>query len=63
MLSSPAAADTHCSVMATDSLVRELQARVRELEEELARVRSRPDTHRAKITKMSAEVVDSNPYR
>lgn len=48
--------------MATDSLVRELQARVRELEEELTRVRSRPDTHRAKITKMSAEVVDSNPY-
>ncbi|KAG8572730.1 hypothetical protein GDO81_012147 [Engystomops pustulosus] len=48
--------------MAADRLVEELRARVRDLEEELNRVRSRHDTRRAKIEKMSAEVVDSNPY-
>ncbi|XP_075683221.1 ubiquitin-like modifier-activating enzyme 5 isoform X1 [Rhinoderma darwinii] len=48
--------------MATDSLVKELRARVRELEEELNRVKCRHETRRAKIVTMSAEVVDSNPY-
>ncbi|XP_056376612.1 ubiquitin-like modifier-activating enzyme 5 [Hyla sarda] len=46
--------------MATDRLVEELRARVRELEEELGRTRH--EIPRAKISKMSAEVVDSNPY-
>ncbi|CAN2389687.1 Ubiquitin-like modifier-activating enzyme 5 [Pristimantis euphronides] len=46
--------------MATDRLVQELRARVRELEEELQRGgQERP---RARIVQMSAEVVDSNPY-
>ncbi|XP_069814449.1 ubiquitin-like modifier-activating enzyme 5 isoform X1 [Dendropsophus ebraccatus] len=48
--------------MATDRLVEELRDRVRELEEELSRARGKQETPRAKICKMSAEVVDSNPY-
>ncbi|XP_066441618.1 ubiquitin-like modifier-activating enzyme 5 isoform X1 [Eleutherodactylus coqui] len=48
--------------MAADRLVEELRARVRELEEELTRVRSNHGNRRARIQQMSAEVVDSNPY-
>ncbi|KAM8966469.1 ubiquitin-like modifier-activating enzyme 5 [Pelodytes ibericus] len=52
--------------MASASLVEELQARIRHLEYELISARSNEqpehDTPRAKIDKMSAEVVDSNPY-
>ncbi|XP_053570309.1 LOW QUALITY PROTEIN: ubiquitin-like modifier-activating enzyme 5 [Bombina bombina] len=50
--------------MANASLVEELQGRIRELEAELNRVRSREqqEMHRARIEKMSAEVVDTNPY-
>lgn len=48
--------------MASSREVEELRIRIRELEEELRRVQSKPDTHRSKIDKMSAEVVDSNPY-
>jgi len=52
------------------SSVEELQRRVRELENQLLRCqRSRSveepggGPHRHKIQQMSAEVVDSNPYR
>lgn len=44
--------------------VERLQQRVEELERELARERSRQVVGgRTRIEKMSAEVVDSNPYR
>lgn len=49
--------------MASGSLVEELQGRIRELEEELRKVKSSHGCHRDKIDKMSAEVLDSNPYR
>ncbi|KAJ1101607.1 hypothetical protein NDU88_006673 [Pleurodeles waltl] len=60
--------------MASASLVEKLQSKIRELEEELGRVRAQQQeaqtvTHgggsmnqRARIETMSAEVVDSNPY-
>ncbi|XP_078519978.1 ubiquitin-like modifier-activating enzyme 5 isoform X1 [Lissotriton helveticus] len=60
--------------MASASLVEKLQSKIRELEEELSRVRAHQQeaqtvTHggatmnqRARIETMSAEVVDSNPY-
>ncbi|XP_063308231.1 ubiquitin-like modifier-activating enzyme 5 [Pelobates fuscus] len=51
--------------MASGSQVEELQARIRQLENELRLAQSKEqqhDTHRTKIDKMSAEVVDSNPY-
>ncbi|KAM4687281.1 ubiquitin-like modifier-activating enzyme 5 [Discoglossus pictus] len=51
--------------MASPSLVEELRCRIRKLETELSRVRStqqQQEGHRARIDKMSAEVVDSNPY-
>ena len=50
----------------------ELKLRVRELENELIKCKQKqcavedapsPEPHRPKIDKMSAEVVDSNPYR
>jgi hypothetical protein len=40
--------------------VADLQAQVQELQAQLAQ---QPQQARAKISKMSAEVVDSNPYR
>lgn len=52
--------------------VEELKLRVRELENELIKCKQKqcamedaqsPEPHRSKIDKMSAEVVDSNPYR
>lgn len=52
--------------------VEELKLRVRELENELIKCKQRQcaaeeahklEAHRPKIDKMSAEVVDSNPYR
>lgn len=50
--------------------VERLRQRVEELEQELARVRNRRASGvdhgvggRARIEKMSSEVVDSNPYR
>lgn len=52
--------------------VEELKLRVRELENELIKCKQKQCTtedaqslefHRPKIEKMSAEVVDSNPYR
>lgn len=52
--------------------VEELKLRVRELENELIKCKQRrcaaedvqsPEQLRPKIEKMSAEVVDSNPYR
>uniref|UniRef100_A0A6I8R7T3 Ubiquitin-like modifier-activating enzyme 5 n=1 Tax=Xenopus tropicalis TaxID=8364 RepID=A0A6I8R7T3_XENTR len=49
-----------------EKLIEELRSRVSELEEELHRVRNGEQVHeghRAKINTMSAEVVDSNPYR
>ena len=49
------------------STVEELKLRVRELENELIRCRQKcsgaEQPLREKITTMSAEVVDSNPYR
>lgn len=52
------------------STINELKAKIKQLEEELALEKSRNlrDTEtqvsgRDKISKMSAEVVDSNPYR
>ncbi|KAG8442834.1 hypothetical protein GDO86_011590 [Hymenochirus boettgeri] len=51
--------------MASERLIEGLKGRVRELEAELERLKRRDlhhDTHRVKIEKMSAEVVDSNPY-
>lgn len=56
----------------TMATVEELKLRVRELENELIKCKQRQcaaeeahqlDAHRPKIEKMSAEVVDSNPYR
>ena len=41
----------------------ELQQRIKELEDELQAVRSAGSSYRKKIDQMSAEVVDSNPYR
>lgn len=47
--------------------VEELKLRVRELENELIKCKQRQsaaeEAHRPKIEQMSAEVVDSNPYR
>lgn len=48
--------------------VEELKLRVRELENELIKCKQKQCAtedalHRPKIDKMSAEVVDSNPYR
>lgn len=52
--------------------VEELKLRVRELENELIKCKQKQcavedaqsqEPHRPKIDKMSAEVVDSNPYR
>lgn len=52
--------------------VEELKLRVRELENELIKCKQKQcamedaqnlEVHRPKIDKMSAEVVDSNPYR
>ncbi|XP_077997360.1 ubiquitin-like modifier-activating enzyme 5 [Glandiceps talaboti] len=43
--------------------VEELQARIKALEGELSRERANKSAVRQKIEKMSAEVVDSNPYR
>lgn len=48
--------------------VEELKLRVRELENELIKCKQKQEAqsqalHRPKIDKMSAEVVDSNPYR
>ena len=51
--------------MATSTAEQEiarLKARVKELERELGEAR-RERPHREKIEHMSAEVVDSNPYR
>ncbi|XP_068092383.1 ubiquitin-like modifier-activating enzyme 5 isoform X3 [Hyperolius riggenbachi] len=48
--------------MASASLVDELKARIRDLEDELQRVKNKHAAHRSKIEQMSAEVVDSNPY-
>ena len=42
------------------SSTNELEARVKELESELAAMRG--ESARSKITAMSSEVVDSNPY-
>lgn len=56
----------------TMATVEELKLRVRELENELIKCKQRQcaaeevhklEAHRPKIDKMSAEVVDSNPYR
>lgn len=56
----------------TMATVEELKLRVRELENELIKCKQRQcaaeeahklDAHRPRIDKMSAEVVDSNPYR
>ena len=42
----------------------ELRARVRQLEEELTAIRTKDEARqRRKIATMSAEVVDTNPYR
>ncbi|XP_032661767.1 ubiquitin-like modifier-activating enzyme 5 isoform X2 [Chelonoidis abingdonii] len=48
--------------MDSASLVEELQLRVRELEEALARERGGGQGQRARIERMSPEVKDSNPY-
>uniref|UniRef100_A0A452HPP3 Ubiquitin-like modifier-activating enzyme 5 n=1 Tax=Gopherus agassizii TaxID=38772 RepID=A0A452HPP3_9SAUR len=48
--------------MDSASLVEELQLRVRELEEALARERGGGQGQRARIERMSPEVTDSNPY-
>ncbi|KAM9163658.1 ubiquitin-like modifier-activating enzyme 5 isoform 2-T2 [Pangshura tecta] len=48
--------------MASASLVEELQLRVRELEEALARERGGGRGQRARVERMSPEVTDSNPY-
>lgn len=52
------------------STIKELKAKIKQLEEELALEKSRSTTKaephgpgRDKIAKMSVEVVDSNPYR
>jgi len=42
--------------------VAQLKAKVRELEEKLKSLDDGHDVKRVKITEMSSEVVDSNPY-
>ena len=55
--------------MESPELIKNLQARVKELENELKRLKSnnaavKPAAEkRSKIAEMSSEVVDSNPYR
>lgn len=50
--------------MATSAeLVEQLQGRIQELEEELARERGDGQGRRTRIEQMSSEVTDSNPYR
>ena len=41
----------------------ELKARIAELESQLEAERNKSKVKREKITQMSSEVVDSNPYR
>nr|XP_033785869.1 ubiquitin-like modifier-activating enzyme 5 isoform X2 [Geotrypetes seraphini] len=48
--------------MASVSLVEDLSARIRELEEELSREKAKERSGRPLIQKMSAEVLDTNPY-
>lgn len=61
-----------CHIIHKMATVEELKLRVRELENELIKCKQkqcamedaqRLELHRPKIEKMSAEVVDSNPYR
>lgn len=49
--------------MAEPSRLEQLERRVRELEEELARERGGRRAPRPRIVSMSPEVTDSNPYR
>jgi len=49
--------------MAEASRLEQLERRVRELEEELAREKGGRRAPRARIESMSPEVTDSNPYR
>lgn len=45
------------------STVEELNARIKQLEAELADAKKSGSVTRKKIDQMSSEVVDSNPYR
>lgn len=43
--------------------IEDLQKKIKELEQELKEERSKGGAIRTKISQMSSEVVDSNPYR
>lgn len=43
--------------------VEELQAKIKDLESQLEATRKKHGPNREKISTMSSEVVDSNPYR
>lgn len=43
--------------------IEDLQKKIQELEHELKEERNKRGSIRTKITQMSSEVVDSNPYR
>ncbi len=49
--------------MSTDLTIAELKEQIRKYEAQLEQEKLKNAKQREKITKMSAEVVDSNPYR